>query len=324
MSEFEINPKRVGSNLQLLEQSAIILDRNREKVIGISSSLSLSGCTENTVRGSLSDVLSDLQNHIKGTTDMKSALSDVISQYENAEQKLLKNKGNRSIKGKVPQNQGENVISENSDGKDFWYNIIRGFQDNYWENFADNLRDALLEGSGNLIVKVGGWINAVTATAVGVGKHAFIIVNPAVTPITSQIISVGNKIVTGAKWGLPVLGGVIDFLSLKSKGESNQDAIVKAGAHVAIGLAGSAIGASIGSVIPGIGTVAGAAVGFVLGVAITTFGNAAFDYTYDNWNEVVDGVKTVGTQVVTNIGEALEDVGQAVTGIWNQLGTIFG
>ena len=330
MADFEIEIKKVSSKIQLLDQSISNLQQDKERVEKICGALSISGCAVNTVKRNLNEVSQHMNQYVHNTSNMKSVLSNIVSQYTNAEKKALSNKIQRNAIVTVHQYQGESIKSKDNKAseEDFWNTVGKDFRNDFWENFGDNLRDAFFEGTGNVLVKIGGWLNVLTATAVGVGNNAFVIVNPAIVPATSKIISVGGKIVTGAKWGLPVIGGIIDFFSLKGKGESNQDALVKAGAHVGIGIAGgnagAAIGAGIGSVFPVVGTVAGAVIGFVAGVAITTIGNAVFDYTYDHWDEVVDGVKEFGNQVMTKIDQTFDQIGQAVSGMWNQLGTIFG
>ena len=175
---------------------------------------------------------------------------------------------------------GSNPTSENDPS------LLETVWESFKENFWSDLRNAILEGSGNSMVRVAGLINILTSTARSAGENAFVILNPAVIGTTSKIANIGGAIAKGAKYGLPVIGAVIDFASMKGAGESTVDAGVKTVAHVGIGIAGgkagAAIGAAVGSVIPGAGTAAGAVIGFVAGVAITTVGNLAFDFVYDN------------------------------------------
>lgn len=112
----------------------------------------------------------------------------------------------------------------------------------------------------------------------------------------------------GAKYGVPIIGTMIDFGIQVATGEDAGDALVKAGAHTAIGFgaaAGAQIGAAIGSVIPGAGTIAGA----VIGAA----GCMAFDYVYDNWDDITQGV-----------GEFFESAGDFISDTFQGLGSIFG
>ena len=88
--------------------------------------------------------------------------------------------------------------------------------------------------------------------------------------------------------GVPVVGGLVEFVEMVNDGVSIEEALVKACAHTGIGFAaGAAAGAIVGSIFPGPGTVAGAVVGFIIGFALQEIGNAFFDYVYDNWDELV-------------------------------------
>lgn len=182
-----------------------------------------------------------------------------------------------------------------------------------------------MESGGNTAVRIGGIINNITALAKGTGENAFIIVNPNVAATTSKIISGGKWIATGAKYGLPVIGGLVDFGLQLAGGEEIGDAAVKATAHVGIGAGVSAaVGAIIGSVFPGPGTVAGAAVGFAAGTIVTTLLNSAFDYVYDNWDDIKDYAQEKYNQVVGVLSDAADGIGNAVDGFFSGLGTIFG
>ncbi len=186
-----------------------------------------------------------------------------------------------------------------------------------WDVFT-----AALGASGPNITKFAGWINTSTAIARGPQTaNSFVIVNPQVASKTATMTGVGSKLTTAmnstaAKIGIPVVGGVIDYCIMRSDGEEVGDALVKATAHVGIGLAGGALGAKIGgvvggivgSVFPGVGTVAvgaiGAVVGFVAGVAITTVGNAIFDTVYDNWDNITAWADEKGQQIADGLNAA--------------------
>lgn len=125
---------------------------------------------------------------------------------------------------------------------------------------------------------------------------------------------------TGAKYGLPVLGGVIDFVSMKSKGEETVDAITKAVVHTGIGIGiGIGVGMAIGSVIPFAGTAIGAVIGFGAGVALTTIGNMTFDYVYDNWDSITSDVKQVSDYVMNKANDLAEGIGNIFDSIGNAM-----
>lgn len=71
--------------------------------------------------------------------------------------------------------------------------------------------------------------------------------------------------------------------------EVMRDAAVKTGGHVAIGIGAAKAVAIIGSAFPVVGTAGGAVVGFAIGVA----GSMAFDWLYDNKEQVYNTTKKV-------------------------------
>jgi len=84
-----------------------------------------------------------------------------------------------------------------------------------------------------------------------------------------------------------------------------------------------------------VGTVVGAVAGFVIGVGITTLGSMAFDYVYDNWDDITETAKEIGTAVVDGAkaaGKAVVDgakciaegIGNAASSVGKFWGTVFG
>ncbi|KRL52352.1 hypothetical protein FD35_GL002114 [Furfurilactobacillus rossiae DSM 15814] len=85
----------------------------------------------------------------------------------------------------------------------------------------------------------------------------------------------------GLTKGSPAIGGLMDYNSMRKKGSNVMDASVKATAHVGIGLESAEIGATIGSAVPGVGTIIGAAAGLVVGFGISKVADYGFDHLYD-------------------------------------------
>ena len=203
-----------------------------------------------------------------------------------------------------------------------WNGLKFEYSDNIWENFFQELGTNALESSGSFTQKLAGLINVHTAVAHGPNvTNSFVIVNPNVAPTTAGMVGFGGKLSsimssTGAKVGIPIVGGVIDYFGMVGDGEEEVDAAIKATVHVGIGLvgglaggkAGAALGGAIGSVIPGAGTVVGAAVGFVAGVAITTAGNAVFDTIYDNREAIADTAKEIWNTTKEMASDAVDTV----------------
>lgn len=150
-------------------------------------------------------------------------------------------------------------------------------------------------------------------------------VNGNVVTIPEPPSALKNTVRYGARHGVPVVGAIIDFSLLKVEGEDTTDALVKTGAHVAISVGAGVTGAKLGTMIgtaffPGAWTVIGAAVGFTIGVV----GSMAFDYIYDNGDKIMEGINNIGNSVVDSVKKNAEKVGDAVTGLFGKLGTVFG
>lgn len=145
---------------------------------------------------------------------------------------------------------------------------VEAFTEESWEALSKNLQTMQLSG--------------VLATVNGVELSTAIDVNPSY----ANFIRESSKFV---KYGAPVIGAAVDFgLQLKD-GEDVGDAAVKTGGHVAIGIGAAKAGAIIGSAFPVVGTAGGAVVGFAIGVA----GSMAFDWLYDNKEQVYNATKKV-------------------------------
>lgn len=207
------------------------------------------------------------------------------------------------------------------------------------DNLPQDLLNAGVESSGKSIQNFGFLLTTLTGRMGPGGAGNFVMVNPNTSSFTTNLIKTGNTVAKVGKYGLPIVGGVVDGVTQIAQGEDVGDAMVKSTAHVGIGLAGgeagAAIGAGVGSIFPGVGTVAGAAIGFVAGVVITAAGNYVFDKIYDKKDDIMRGAKKVVNnvsektrEVGKNIGKEVKSVGDkignAATGFMNGLGNVFG
>jgi hypothetical protein len=161
-----------------------------------------------------------------------------------------------------------------------------------------------------------------------------------VNVVVSQTPSLLKQFVRlGATKGLPIIGGVFDYVIMSAQGEELGDAVVKATAHAVIsvgaGAAGAkiglAVGAAIGSIIPGAGTAAGAAIGGVIGGGIGfvggIFGSKAFDDVWDNREELGEKVSEVADTIKNKLVEASGNIIESLKGFvsgFNCLGSVFG
>lgn len=208
-------------------------------------------------------------------------------------------------------------------GDMLWEDLNDGFKDNIWGNIGSDLANAALESGGIWASKVAArHINLSKALAHGpAGAQSFIILD---SKVISKTAAMTKNVSTGLKVGLPIIGGVIDFVGMKKGGAKTEDAFVKSTVHVGIGAvggkAGAAVGAAIGSVIPGAGTAVGGAIGFVAGVAVTTVGNVAFDAVYDNRDAIHSSVANAWKNTKTYVS----GVGNAWVSGWRTIGSAFG
>lgn len=267
----------------------------RNQIMSIRNALD--GSSYADVKIALATMADDVNSQIEALKDLEHILYDIVRYYENAEKTILGEK-----KGLLER-------------------LEDAFKNDFLSTYATDLFNSFLESSGGFLVKIGGEINIVTAVAASSGENAFVIVNPSVAEVTSKVINGGKWLSTGAKYGLPIIGGLIDFGSQLLDGEDVKDAAAKAGAHVVIG---AVVGALVGSIIPGAGTVAGAAAGIAISTAVTMAVSELFDYVYDNWDDISDSVKHGWDDITDKAGKALDNIGDAFCGFAGNLGTIFG
>ena len=197
----------------------------------------------------------------------------------------------------------------------------------------------VLQASGEQTKKITNLVRYYSATWGPDGPKSFVMYSTDVAKKSSQVIKGANIVSNIGRYGVPIIGGVIDYRVQIADGEDIGDAAVKATAHVGIGIgggyAGAAIGATAGSILPVLGTAGGAAVGFVAGVVIAAAGSAFFDLVYDNreaiYEAVTDTVDTItenisdfGESMIKTTEEGIKSIGNAVEGFLNGLGTVFG
>jgi hypothetical protein len=213
------------------------------------------------------------------------------------------------------------------------------FFKNFKEELTENTVSTVLEAGGEQTKKITQLVRYYAATWGPDGPYSFVTYSTDVAERSTQIIKGANIVSNVGRYGVPVIGGVIDFSVQVAEGEDVGDAAVKASAHVGIGVAGGyagmAFGATVGSIVPFAGTAIGAATGFVAGVIITAAGNTLFDMVYDNreaiYETITDTVDSigdtlgdVGDSIINSVEEGIESVGNAIEGFVNGLGTVFG
>ena len=234
------------------------------------------------------------------------------------------------------------------------YDFLAGQGQAFYDNLVGGSildgTSTVLQASGEQTKNITNLVRYYSATWGPDGPNSFITYSTDVADKSSQILKGADIVSKVGRYGVPIIGGVIDFGVQVAEGEDVGEAAIKATSHVGIGIAGgytgAAIGATVGSIFPVIGTVGGAVVGFAMGVGITAFGITVFDYIYDNreviyetitntidsvGNTIKDTVEAIG-DTFSDVGNSISDtaeggiksVGNAVVGFVNGLGTVFG
>ena len=182
----------------------------------------------------------------------------------------------------------EKVASYTS-AMDMW---ISDFKDNYEEKFFPWVRDAAVGSLGKDMEELARIINVRTVTVQSEGENAFLILDPKTLSKTEVLSKYGAAVSKTLGVLIPVVGTVMDFISLKKAGESTEDAFIKANVHTVIGLVGGQVGKAIGTAIAAefaqsetTTMVAGSVIGVPIGLAIATWGNMKFDKWYDEQKE---------------------------------------
>lgn len=160
--------------------------------------------------------------------------------------------------------------------------------------------------------RIASMINNLTALFQGpAGNNSFVILDPNVASSTAKMLKNISK-------GLMGLGFAIDLVSQLADGESALDAVVKSGCHLGIAVV---VGAVIGSIIPGPGTVAGAVVGLAVGTVVTYGLNTLFDYIYDDPEGFIEDVAGAWDKASEVISDVADTIGDAVSGFFGNIGS---
>lgn len=218
---------------------------------------------------------------------------------------------------------------------DFLESQVENFSENFKEELLSDSVSTILEASGEQTKNITRLIRYYSATWGPDVPNTFVMVSKDVADKTNQVIKGANIVSNIGRFGVPVIGGVVDFSVQIADGEDVQDALIKSTAHAGIGMAGAVIGATIGSALPIVGTVVGAIAGYLIGVVISAFAITAFDYVYDNrheiYDKITDTVDSVGDTiseitdvVIDKTKEGIESVGNSISGFINGIGTVFG
>ena len=182
----------------------------------------------------------------------------------------------------IPKNEASNQKEKTSENQNsnLERDLINSGITFIGQNLQTMITDEVVEQGVNAInniMREGGVFNGLGAALQEVGG------NVSTTGIPTSAIASGLR--AGARYGIPILGTVIDFGIGVASGESVGDAATKAVAHTVISTLCTTCGEAIGTAVaPGGGTIVGAVIGALVGVGI----NIAFDYCYDNSKEKIN------------------------------------
>lgn len=113
-------------------------------------------------------------------------------------------------------NEGKKVV-ENS-----WNNFISSLRGNFKDEVRDEMLTNIFEASGATLNSFASFVNTATAIAKGPeSASSFVVLNPNVADTTGVLAQYGStlgKVATGCKIGLPILGGSLDFASMRKEG----------------------------------------------------------------------------------------------------------
>ena len=320
VAEFFIDLKKIKGAIEEEEKTAQEMTRIRVKLENQMSGINGLGTEFSYVKGHLEQILNDVKTEERELIEYKGCLENVVKTYEDTEQRIVSLKiTEQSAKEREEETDAEDEIEKAyEDGviDKQTYDILQSALSGLWGFSIATLQNVLTgilqDKSAEAIANtIWGWLRENTTlfmdrgmvAALAGGGEAF---------LTEAPSWLAGLLRGGAKYGVPIVGTLIDFTVQVVEGEDAGDAFAKAGAHTAIGIGsaaiGAKIGAAIGSVIPGAGTIAGA----VIGAA----GSVVFDYCYDNWDNIVEGAG----DILDSVGDWIEDAGDNIGGWLDHVG----
>lgn len=346
MAEFFIDLKKAKGLIQEEEKAAQELNRIRIKLENQMSGISGLGTEFSYVKGNLAEILNDVKMEERELIEYKDCLKHIVKMYEDTEQRItsleitVDQEGKTDMKEEIEKAYEDGVIDK--EGYDILKSALSGISGFSFATLQNVLMGILQDKSAEAIANtIWSWLRENTTLFVDRGMVAAL-AGGGEAFLTEAPSWLASFLRGGVKYGVPIVGTVIDFTIQVAGGEGEWDAFAKAMGHTAIGLAGAKagaeIGALVGSVIPGAGT----AVGAVAGAVIGAMGSVAFDYVYDNWDNIVEGAENLFNDVgnwmedagesigdwMENAGESIgswaQSAGNAVVDVFGGLGSVFG
>lgn len=325
MSEFYVDlnllKKQVGLEGEIVHElanSQVLLQNQK-------SNLCNYGLRYQNILNVLQKVTIEVKNHEKEMVELQTVLETTIKLYESTEYQIVSGAiGAEKVFHQDYSNKSQEEVEKaykNGEIDEETFRLLKSLMGGTWGALCATLQTMLnnfLQGKSSeaLANTITSWLMENTPFFMDRGLITQLVQGGEVL-LTESPSWLASLIRGGAKYGIPIVGTLIDFGLQIGGGEEIGDAAVKSAAHTAFGLgavaAGSKIGLAIGTAIPGAGSIVGA----VAGAAIAAVGSLAFDYIYDNLDDITAWA-----------GEALETVGNsignAIDGVFQGLGSVFG
>lgn len=332
MSEFQIYLSKIRQGVIEEKEIESQLQSLTERITEVANNCSGMGSTYRHFLSVIKNLELEVKNERMAMQGMHSALSQITEIYLKTEQSISSYYGEKKCYIKTDVDKSIDQAYEKNNISDDLYNLLKSLTSGsnalafaFFSNFLQQqLQDKGAELSAAIILN---WFKENTMAFVDRGLVAEF-ANGGTSLLTEDPSLLASLLRSGAKYGVPIAGTLIDFGMQKVSGEDTGNAIVKTAAHAGIGLigfsagsaAGAAItGAAIGSVIPGLGT----AIGFVVGAIIGVGGSMAFDYVYDHRDEILDKISGTCKELENSVNDMAMGVGSAVSGLFSGLGSVF-
>ena len=182
MAEFEILTGKVKTQVYTLQQLEISLGNVSIELSAIKRNIPSNSGSSATIRQSFKTREQELQRESENLKILRKQLQGIHDTYEQTEN------------GIAEAHQKNTLI------------------DDFMGNLKSGGVSELLESSGEIAAWFAGRVNEATSFFRSSGENAFVILNPNVAQKTASWIKEGNTVATGAKYGLPILGGVLAFV----------------------------------------------------------------------------------------------------------------
>lgn len=297
------------------------VEKCREILDEITGNLALSIMRNTSVINLLKGVQSNIGQDVATLMKMEQGLLQGAQYYQSCEQRIVAGYKSRD---------GNFLSSEKGNMKVDKVNHQKG-------EYINTAYEVFTNGAEKGVELGAGIYNATVVIKGPEGPNSFIMMDPKYADETLKWSKISSIIDSKAcKIGIPIIGGIIDFIIMLLNGEGIGDAGFKSVAHIGIGgvceaagkKIGGMIGTAIGSAFPGVGNiiggVIGSVIGSIIGLVIGKILSDVFDRVYDNPEGVSDYIGSIWDGTKKWVGDIGNCIGDAFVSNWNFIGSVFG